>query len=293
MMKISFPLVSMYHFLRISKQQLSKFSRDYLESMHVGDIFSAYNKEELKKRGMTHIVTVVYGIEPIFPEEFKYCNVAIRDLEGELISSHFDRVFSFIDQGRAEGNVLVHCLRGVSRSATIATAYVMKQNGIPASEALKILKEKRNVINPNAGFMKQLDEFYGTHILSSLPPSNSDHPPLDHNGEPKPEGEDDDGENITPITDQQQQHHHPHHDHEKLHHHHHDHDILHHHDTLQPPSSNIHLSASPSILSSSPSSSAAHPPPTFHLTPSPSILPPSTSSPPPSQYTEKVDSPEI
>lgn len=129
-------------------------------NLYVGDIWAAYNLEELKKRHITHVVTCVLGIEPIYPTEFKYMNVQIRDVEEENICEHFDEVIKFIDEGRAAGNVFVHCLRGVSRSATIAAAYVIHHKRITQQEAVLLLREKRQVIDPNPSFLKQLDSYY-------------------------------------------------------------------------------------------------------------------------------------
>jgi len=129
-------------------------------NLYVGDIWAAYNLEELKKRKITHVVTAVLGIDPIYPQEFKYLNVQIRDVEEENICDHFEEVIKFIDEGRATGNVFVHCLRGVSRSATIAAAYVMHHKHVTQEEAIILLREKRQVINPNPSFLKQLDSYY-------------------------------------------------------------------------------------------------------------------------------------
>jgi len=54
--------------------------------------------------------------------------------------------------------VLICCSMGRSRSATIATSYLMKYNNMNLDEALTFIKERRN-ININNGFMDKLKEF--------------------------------------------------------------------------------------------------------------------------------------
>lgn len=58
---------------------------------------------------------------------------------------------------------MLHCndssRAGVSRSATIVTAFVMFHHRLPLSKALAHVSERRKVVSPNQGFMEQLKEF--------------------------------------------------------------------------------------------------------------------------------------
>lgn len=53
------------------------------------------------------------------------------------------------------GKVLVHCARGVSRSATLVLAYLMIYKRLTVAEAIKTVWGYRNIL-PNAGFLEQL-----------------------------------------------------------------------------------------------------------------------------------------
>jgi len=70
---------------------------------------------------------------------------------------HFDEVFEFIDEAhKKEGVVLVHCMAGVSRSATIVVSFLMKKYQLSFDAALRKTKNARPVVSPNPGFVGQL-----------------------------------------------------------------------------------------------------------------------------------------
>lgn len=52
-------------------------------------------------------------------------------------------------------NVLIHCYAGVSRSATVMAAYLMRKRHQGRDEVLRFMRTKREV-NPNQSFMGQL-----------------------------------------------------------------------------------------------------------------------------------------
>ena len=76
-------------------------------------------------------------------------------MKGKL-SSAVDQLEKWVIEGK---NVLVHCQSGISRSATVVIAYVMKKHQIPLIQAYSLVIEKRPVINPNDGFFRALQDF--------------------------------------------------------------------------------------------------------------------------------------
>ncbi|CAN6576844.1 unnamed protein product [Malus baccata var. baccata] len=56
--------------------------------------------------------------------------VPLRDTANEDLLDYLDVCFDFIDRSRKEGSVLVHCFAGVSRSAAIITAYLMRTENL-------------------------------------------------------------------------------------------------------------------------------------------------------------------
>ena len=77
-------------------------------------------------------------------EEFSYLRVKIRDNESENIIEHLPSALDFIHSAvKSNENVLVHCYKGISRSASIVIAYIMLKFHMSYDDAFNFVKEKR------------------------------------------------------------------------------------------------------------------------------------------------------
>jgi len=129
-------------------------------SLFIGDVASSCNLEELKKLGITHILSAILGAVEQFPGEFVYKNVSIRDMESEDIYPHLSESIDYMDDAiTSGGKVFVHCICGVSRSATLIAAYLIKKGKITAEKAITQIHDIRNCVDPNPTFRKQLKEY--------------------------------------------------------------------------------------------------------------------------------------
>lgn len=116
--------------------------------------------KELKKSDKDMELYQKLGITTLYIEADDHPTVPIRDI--------FDTAYKFIElsltNDKPNGNVLIHCSMGISRSATIVLMYLMKKmknsdgSSISRQQAFDLLKSKRNAVNPNPGFWKALDE---------------------------------------------------------------------------------------------------------------------------------------
>jgi len=93
-------------------------------------------------------------------QNIDYHVIAAEDHDEYPMYKHFDECTDLIKQAHDNGkNVLVHCAMGKSRSASIVIAYLIKYKQMTMEQALKHAKERRPVVLPNPGFIKQLQDY--------------------------------------------------------------------------------------------------------------------------------------
>uniref|UniRef100_A0A672J4Y9 protein-serine/threonine phosphatase n=1 Tax=Salarias fasciatus TaxID=181472 RepID=A0A672J4Y9_SALFA len=147
--------------MMVTMAQMDKPSKifDYL---YLGSEWNAANFEELQKNNIGYILNVTREIDNFFPESFTYMNIRVYDVEATDLLSHWPDTYNFINTARKSGQgVLVHCKMGVSRSASTVIAYAMKQQRWTLDVALAFVRDRRAIIKPNEGFMKQLQTYNG------------------------------------------------------------------------------------------------------------------------------------
>ncbi|XP_072251899.1 protein phosphatase Slingshot homolog 3 [Leuresthes tenuis] len=145
----------------VTMAQMDKPSKifDYL---YLGSEWNAANFEELQKNNVGYILNVTREIDNFFPEAFAYMNIRVYDVEATDLLPYWTDTYNFINSARKSGQaVLVHCKMGVSRSASTVIAYAMKQQRWSLDVALAYVRDRRSIIKPNDGFMKQLQTYNG------------------------------------------------------------------------------------------------------------------------------------
>jgi protein-tyrosine phosphatase len=101
------------------------------------------------------------GCPNFFEKDHKitYKRIPIFDNRGEDILSHMDTAFNFIEHAKHHGHILVHCHKGISRSASFVIGYLMRKNEMTLNEALGHVQSVRPMIQPNDSFMEQLRRY--------------------------------------------------------------------------------------------------------------------------------------
>ncbi|KAJ3604036.1 hypothetical protein NHX12_028777 [Muraenolepis orangiensis] len=93
-------------------------------------------------------------------EVVDYVHIPVADSPLSTLCDHFHRVADRIELvRRSNGRTLVHCNAGVSRSATLCMAYLMKHRDETLLEAHRWVKSRRPIVRPNVGFWRQLIDY--------------------------------------------------------------------------------------------------------------------------------------
>jgi dual specificity MAP kinase phosphatase len=131
-----------------------------LPYLYLGNQHDAADLNTLRSLGVTRVLNVTSNL----PRYHEACGITYRQLPAsdsghQNLKQYFEEAFDFIDEALNSGaSVLVHCQAGVSRSATITIAYIMKHKLLTMAEAYKLVKNARPIISPNLNFMGQLLE---------------------------------------------------------------------------------------------------------------------------------------
>ena len=133
-------------------------------NIYLSGVMIAQDINKIKEYNINCIINCTKHIPNNF-NNITYLRVPIDDGYNQDINIYFDETFNFIETSiKNNQNILVHCHAGISRSATILIAYFMKKNNWNLQQALKFVKSKRSIVNPNPDFMKALENY--TPVLS-------------------------------------------------------------------------------------------------------------------------------
>lgn len=131
----------------------------------------------MQQLGVTFVINVTAVTEltdtPLPAEDTRYLRIPVKDNREANLERYFHEVADMIEEeSKAGGVTLVHCVAGISRSATLCLVYLMKYHRMSLKDAYNHIKAKRPQIRPNVSFVKQLMEFelqlYGTRTVTMV-----------------------------------------------------------------------------------------------------------------------------
>jgi len=145
----------------------------------VGDITSL---DAIDRLGISAVVSVLKDPHTLSHPSLHKCQhlaIDLEDTDDTDILCHLPDTYTFIytalsQKKKSIGNgntssssspssspaVLIHCAQGVSRSASIATAYIMQSQSQPYHTALSLLQQSHPTALPNSNFASQLHLYH-------------------------------------------------------------------------------------------------------------------------------------
>jgi len=104
----------------------------------------------------------------LWPTKFSYKRVKLDDEPSANLIRILPDALAFIGEAQLRRSpILVHCTRGISRSASVVIAFLMLHKMVGYDVARKIVDSKRQFIYPNPGFHVQLKQF--ETMMASVP----------------------------------------------------------------------------------------------------------------------------
>ncbi|XP_010216036.1 PREDICTED: dual specificity protein phosphatase 8 isoform X1 [Tinamus guttatus] len=132
-----------------------------LPHLYLGSQKDVLNKDLMTQNGISYVLNASNSCpKPDFISDSHFMRIPVNDNYCEKLLPWLDKSIEFIDKAKVSScQVIVHCLAGISRSATIAIAYIMKTMGMSSDDAYRFVKDRRPSISPNFNFLGQLLEY--------------------------------------------------------------------------------------------------------------------------------------
>ncbi|NXK97056.1 DUS8 phosphatase, partial [Formicarius rufipectus] len=157
-----------------------------LPHLYLGSQKDVLNKDLMTQNGISYVLNASNSCpKPDFICDSHFMRIPVNDNYCEKLLPWLDKSIEFIDKAKVSScQVIVHCLAGISRSATIAIAYIMKTMGMSSDDAYRFVKDRRPSISPNFNFLGQLLEYERSLKLLKALKSKGDRGEVDAQQDP-------------------------------------------------------------------------------------------------------------
>lgn len=139
---------------------------EVLPGLWIGSHAAAASVQTLAAQGISHVLNCTnqpgaHGADAAVSGT-RYLSLGLLDSTADLphMPAALQAGVRFIDEAiRADGRVLVHCHRGISRSVTLVIAYMIWAHRLTAEAAFVQVRRARRVADPNLGYWVSLKEW--------------------------------------------------------------------------------------------------------------------------------------
>ena len=141
-----------------------------IDNIYLGNVKGGNNDRLLKEYNIKAIVRILNPDSIIMHKlrditnsneqnNINFHYIDLYDHPHDHLIKHVDKFIEFMNDNQ-DKNILIHCMMGISRSASFTIIYLIKKYSMTFDDAVKFVKNKRNIINPNGGFLYQIKKYY-------------------------------------------------------------------------------------------------------------------------------------
>lgn len=145
-------------------------AKQIVPNVWVGSRADAHDSAFMRRANIRHVINCTKDVTFKFPRLNGF-RIALDDdfLENETMARNLPIAVAVIESATSFGNdgVLVHCVAGMQRSATVVCALLMKRRGWTPSQAMQYMQTiKKETFRPYPTFSRALDDYYRKHCCS-------------------------------------------------------------------------------------------------------------------------------
>ncbi|KAL7502842.1 hypothetical protein ACHAWX_000540 [Stephanocyclus meneghinianus] len=128
-------------------------------NLYLGGKDDAKSLSKLQQRNVRRVLNVTPAKVAGITAGIQYKRIPVYDASTSDMLSYAEEIVNFISNGLHHGSVLVHCQRGVSRSATAVIMFLIRKANMTYEQSLQLCQKRRGVVDPIPAFREQLRKY--------------------------------------------------------------------------------------------------------------------------------------
>ena len=134
-----------------------------LDNIYLGDVLAADNETYLKSFNISVVINCAYEHISDY-EDLKAYELNLTDHFPQQLFPTFEMAYEVIKHYNENSKIFVHCMSGMSRSASLVIFYIMKEKKWDYDTSFEYVQKIRSCVNPNSYFVEQLKDYYDKYI---------------------------------------------------------------------------------------------------------------------------------